>query len=298
MPVFELTHARGAQDERRENHVRTWDDAVNRWRTESKHRASCTIEREERILKWLQPHLTGLLLAHVTRGRLADIRSSGLAAGWSNRTANYTVGVVSTVMRAANEWEWVSSVPRLRSLKLPPHRTRWLTYEEADRLLDELPQHLADMARFTLQTGLRKATLLAMHWDWLDWTQGRECVRVPAPKMKQRRPLIVPLSELALAIMRRLHSRRAGLRVWMLDGRQITEPNTRIWRQALQRAGIDDFTWHDLRHTWASWHVQSGTSLAVLKELGGWQTMQMVMVYAHLATRQLFDAVRDMRYQR
>lgn len=247
------------------------------------------------MLRWIHPYLSGLPLDQVTRGRLADIRSAGLAAGWSNRTANYTVGVVSTIMRAANEWEWAASVPRLRSLKIPPHRTRWLTHEEADRLLDELPQHLADMARFTLHTGLRKATLLAMRWDWLDWTPGRECVRVPAPKMKQRRPLIVPLSDHALAILKRLHSRRAVAKVWTLAGRPIIEPNTRAWRQALERAGIEDFTWHDLRHTWASWHVQGGTSLAVLKELGGWQTMQMVMVYAHLATRQLFDAVRDLQ---
>ena len=55
----------------------------------------------------------------------------------------------------------------------------------------------------------------------------------------------------------------------------------------VERAGIEGFRWHDLRHTWASWHVQSGTSLQELMELGGWSTMEMVMRYAHLAADHL-----------
>lgn len=53
--------------------------------------------------------------------------------------------------------------------------------------------------------------------------------------------------------------------------------------RACERAGIVDFRFHDLRHTWASWHAQRGTPLMVLKELGGWETIQMVQKYAHLA---------------
>ena len=71
--------------------------------------------------------------------------------------------------------------------------------------------------------------------------------------------------------------------VFTFEGRPILQPNTKAWRKALERAGIENFRWHDLRHTWASWHVQAGTPLHVLQELGGWETPAMVRRYTHLA---------------
>ncbi len=82
---------------------------------------------------------------------------------------------------------------------------------------------------------------------------------------------------------------RAGIRTGMLEWSPVTKAGGRAWRKALQRAGIDQFRWHDLRHTWASWHVQSGTPLHVLQELGGWSDFAMVRKYAHLAPEHLAE---------
>lgn len=64
-----------------------------------------------------------------------------------------------------------------------------------------------------------------------------------------------------------------------------------VLRKALQRAGIENFRWHDLRHTWASWHAQAGTPLHVLQELGGWETVEVVRKYAHLSSEHLAQYV-------
>ncbi|MDP2156048.1 MAG: tyrosine-type recombinase/integrase, partial [Sulfuricella sp.] len=61
----------------------------------------------------------------------------------------------------------------------------------------------------------------------------------------------------------------------------------KAWHKALDRVGIENFRWHDLRHTWASWHVQQGTPLFALQELGGWESPEMVRKYAHLACEHL-----------
>lgn len=63
----------------------------------------------------------------------------------------------------------------------------------------------------------------------------------------------------------------------------MTDTTYYIEEAALAEAGVESFRWHDLRHTWAAWHVMSGTTLQELKELGGWASFDMVLVYAHLA---------------
>jgi integrase len=69
------------------------------------------------------------------------------------------------------------------------------------------------------------------------------------------------------------------------------------WKRTLKRTGIENFRFHDLRHTWASWHVMSGTSLQELMELGGWKSYEMVLRYAHLAPEHLADVAQRIERQ-
>ncbi len=65
------------------------------------------------------------------------------------------------------------------------------------------------------------------------------------------------------------------------------------WRAALKRVGIEDFRFHDLRHTWASWLIQAGVPLSALQEMGGWESIEMVQRYAHLAPNHLTEHARQ-----
>jgi len=72
--------------------------------------------------------------------------------------------------------------------------------------------------------------------------------------------------------------------VFSYYGRPIKKANTKAWRKASVKAGIENLRWHDLRHTCASWHIQAGTTFHVLQKLGGWSDIRMVQKYAYLNT--------------
>lgn len=90
-----------------------------------------------------------------------------------------------------------------------------------------------------------------------------------------KKPIAVPLNnEAVLGLRREVGKHATSVFTW--QGRPIDTANTRAWRRALKQVGIESFRWHDLRHTWASWHVQNGTQLDVLQELGGWACFAIV----------------------
>lgn len=80
--------------------------------------------------------------------------------------------------------------------------------------------------------------------------------------------------------------------VFTYKGKPVTQVNTKAWYKALDRAGIEDFRWHDLRHTWASWLTQQGVPLNVIQEMGAWESAEMVRRYAHLAPEQFAKHAR------
>ena len=71
--------------------------------------------------------------------------------------------------------------------------------------------------------------------------------------------------------------------VFSYRGKRIKCLTTKAWYAALKRAGIENFRWHDLRHTWASWLIQEGVPIYALQEMGGWKSVEMVRRYAHLS---------------
>src|ERR1700690_542679 len=96
----------------------------------------------------------------------------------------------------------------------------------------------------------------------------------------------VPLNDVALAVLTRQVGKHPQ-RVFTYRGKPTHSANTKAWTAALKRAGIEDFRWHDLRHTWATWQRQVGTPTHELQRLGGWRTGAMVERYAHLAPESL-----------
>mgnify|MGYP003693677133 CR=1 FL=1 len=107
-----------------------------------------------------------------TAPSLDRITDAKLAQGCSNATVNRTLELLRAILRkCVNDWEWLDRAPSVRMLKEPTRRIRFLTRDEAQRLLAALPEHLADMAAFSLATGLRAANVTGLQWSQVDLTR-------------------------------------------------------------------------------------------------------------------------------
>lgn len=262
---------------------RTWNEAVVRWCQEQAHKA--TAEEDKAKLRWLDPHLGNRLLDTINRDMIDRITQAKLDDGCSNATVNRTLALVRSILRRCErEWQWLDKAPAIRLLKEPTRRIRYLTRDEAGRLLSELPDHLRDMAAFSLASGLRAANVTGLRWSAVDL--ARRLAWVHPDEAKARKAIPVPLNGEAMAILQKQIGKHPEV-VFTFKGRRVVQPSTAAWYKALRRAGIENFRWHDLRHTWASWHVQGGTPLNALQELGGWSSYAMVQRYAHLAADHL-----------
>ena len=169
-------------------------------------------------------------------------------------------------------------------LKEPSRRVRFLTHDEAGSLLAELPQHLSDMAAFALATGLRRANITGLQWTQVDLV--RRLAWIHPDRRRARKAIPVPMNPDALAVVSRQVGKHAT-HVFSYRGKTLRQVSTKAWWKALSRLGIESFRWHDLRHTWASWHLQNGTPLFALQKLGGWESPEMVRWYAHLSAEHL-----------
>lgn len=216
-------------------------------------------------------------------GKLTEVPIRPISRAAINRRLELLRAILNT---AEKQWEVLASAPHVRMLSTETRRIRWLTREEADRLLAELPPHLEAMARFSLATGLRESNVTGLEWSQVDLE--RRVAWIHPDQAKARRAIGVPLNSDAVVVLRQQQGKHPR-RVFTFEGKPVTRAGARAFRKARARAGIKDFRWHDLRHTWASWHVQNGTPLHVLQELGGWSDIRMVQRYAHLAPEHLAE---------
>lgn len=258
----------------------TWGKAVTAW---------CSVEvRSESELLSLAKFGRGFpdrLLTQVT----ADAVDKRLAA-FCKTAGTYTRyrTMIAAILALAKARGWLREVPKLavRRDKKGAKPRMWLTPEQWDKLYLELPAHLRPAAAFALATGLRRDNVLGLTWGRVDL--GRRLVWVEAEDTKAGEAIAVPLSIDAVNLLESMVPEPCEGPVFLYRGRPIGSVKT-AFMAACIRAGVgryegtsyQGFTWHGLRHTWATWHVQNGTPLDVLQKLGGWSDLRMVMLYAH-----------------
>jgi integrase len=179
--------------------IRAWNEAVVRFLNETSYKASQVDDKVQ--LRWLEKRLNGVELGRIDRELLDRIMTARQASGVANSTVNRSMEVIRAVLRrAAYEWEWLDKAPRVRMLPEPKRRIRWITHEQADRLISELPGHLEAMVRFSLGTGLRRANVTGLEWSQVDLE--RRTAWIHPDQAKARKAIAVPLSRVAMLVLR------------------------------------------------------------------------------------------------
>ncbi len=263
-----------------------WQDAVVQYLEESVGKRS--LDYDKAHFQKLDPYLRGYRLRDLNMSALTPfIQDRKQKDGVANGTINRALEVVRHVLYLArDDWGWIARVPKIRMLKEPKRHVRFLTEEEADRLMLALPKHMVPVVQFALATGCRMTEILRLEWSRVDLDRRVSWLEAGTTKNGEGRG--VPLNRDAILALRSVQGQHDR---WCFTYRgKRMEAIGSAWKRSLKRAGIEKFRFHDLRHTWASWHVMNGTNLQELMELGGWKSYEMVLRYAHLAPEHLSSA--------
>lgn len=259
-----------------EKPVVLWEQACKRWLKDTRKR---TVEKDRIILAWFTQHLAGQPIENVSAEVIEELRQLK-AEETSESTSNRYMALLRAMLRK----ELGNAAPKVQMFAVEKGEPRWLTRGQFDKLAKALPPHLADMAKFTVATGLRMRNVTHLTWDRVD--MKRRHVWIPGSRAKAGKPISVPLNQDAIDILKRWQGQHET-RVFVFRKRPVDDANGAAFKAAAQSVGLSGLRWHDLRHTWASWHVQAGTPLHALQELGGWASYEMVRVYAHLSSTHL-----------
>ena len=172
-------------------------------------------------------------------------------------------------------------------------RVRFLTEDEEARLFKAIPSQWHAPMLVALHTGMRFGKQMRLRWEDIDFKQ--ELLTVMESKSGSARH--VPLNQIAVSTLRAIPRRLNCPWVFYNDEASMRQQLPRQW-EGLAEAKIENFHWHDLRHTFASRLVMAGVDLYAVKELLGHHSIEMTQRYAHLAPSHLKQAVEALVSQK
>jgi integrase len=303
----------------------TFDEACLRWLHEKEDKRSLDDDRTK--IKFFLHTFSGKNLASITEDHIVASVSKMMnrkhEQRWSAKKAVaerkgdpipvYLPKMVSAATRsqylsfmrglmkmAADEWKWLQAAPVIKVRKPASKRVRWLTKEEATTLIKCMPANFRHVVIFALATGLRRSNIIDLEWSQVD--MQRKVAWIHPENAKGGRAIGVALNDTACKILRDQIGRhkkivfvhtaasKSGREAHTI--RKLRVDDNSAWNAGKRKAGIEDFRFHDLRHTWASWLVQAGVPLSALQEMGGWESIEMVQRYAHLSPSHLTEHAR------
>jgi integrase len=283
--------------------VRTFEAAAAHYVTVFQDKTS--IATEIYLLDSVMPFIEALELHQVHDATLAPYVSARLEAGRSHKTINLALGVVRRILNlAATQWRdesgrtWLPQAPKITMLPLVGHQRepQPITWAAQRGLLPKLPDHLARMSLFILNTGVRDDVVCSLEWEWEIKVPelGISVFEVPRQHVKgQKRSRVVVCNSVAQSVIEAVRGqhekyvfvyRRERVKNTDLPPkmafRRIGTMNNTAWQRAREEAGLGDLHVHDLRHTVGMRLREAGVSSETISDLLWHSTGSMTLHYS------------------
>jgi integrase len=271
-----------------ESQQKTFEDLMSRFMKEyAPTKEPTTQKRYHAALGHLQEFFKGLTLAEITPKVISEYMYQRRQAGAAASTINKEYNMLSKAFNLAwKQWEWCNSNPcsRVPREKNDAYVTRWLTVEEEQRLMvaaqGYLNGQMPEIITVALHTGMRLGEILNLKWKDIDLFRKT----ITVLKTKNKDPKTIPMTDTVFALL------QAKAKVISMSGYLFTTQNgtkirarnlQREWYKVMARAKIENFRFHDLRHTFATRLVQSGVDLYTVAKLLGHRDISTTQRYAH-----------------
>jgi integrase len=295
---------------------KTLQDVIDRFRKEVfVHRAETTKRAEASFVAHWERELGRYALAYITADMISEKMGALAAAGDGRRklvdgekpkkpsrpkspkTLKHYRDTLAMLFKYAAQWGWTGSSPLdgvNRITKIRNERTRFLSDDERKRLLDACKasdnEHLYAVVVFALSTGARKGEILSLTLSDLDLARDTAILRDTKNGDTRAVPVVLHLRtvlEGQIAKVTAFYDALEGAPKtrWLFPRRDGLEPIDirKAWENARDAARLEDFRFHDLRHSTASYLAMNGASLVEIADILGHRTLQMVRRYAHLS---------------
>ncbi|MGC8580008.1 MAG: tyrosine-type recombinase/integrase [bacterium] len=274
---------------------KTFKDMADKYMTEYAIKKAVRSKLRDGVsLKHLLPEFGDTYLSQITPNQIARYKVKREQEGASPKSINHELGFCKHAFNLAiKEWEWVKDNPftKVSMEKLPQPRVRYLTPEEFEKLYQACNERLKPIVLLAVNTGMRQDNILSLTWTQIDLSRG--VIILEHTKNGER--LGLPMNDTVKNLLIELNKVRHINSPYVFHnstGNRISATTVQhAFHRVCKKAGIQDFRFHDLRHTFASWLVQGGVDLYRVQRLLGHKTGEMTRRYAHLAPDNLRDGV-------
>jgi site-specific recombinase XerD len=212
-------------------------------------------------------------------------------------TVNIELRTLRAFFNTAVRWRLLESNPfKVQLLRIPENKPTFLSKQDFQKLLNVIEEHwLKEVIIFAVSTGIRRGELANLKWNSVDLVRKLLYVEsTPTFRTKSGRMRIIPLNNTAIFILQAKQGKNMSDYVFTLNGKQIfANWITHIFKRYVKQANLSNQSihFHSLRHSFASWLAQDGTSVYVIKDLLGHSDVKTTQIYSHLQPESLHAEV-------